>query len=247
MNACRALVRVVVVCVAVAGLALCASPWTLASDSSAPPVEEGFVSLFNGKDLTGWDGDQRYWSVRNGAITAQTTADGPPLTVNNFLIWQGGQPREFELRLQFRIENGNSGIYFHSEKQTTDPRRDPRIGLQADISGGDQRWTGVIMEYLKRDVLAERGQRVVIDEQGRKQVSSLGDPAELLKAVNEKDWNDYTVIVRGEQTILQINGVTMCELTDRDPRRTRAGYLALQVHVGPPMLVQFRNIRMRQF
>lgn len=206
------------------------------------PSEPGFVPLFNGKDLTGWEGDAKVWSVRDGAITGVTTGDSG-LKVNNFLVWKGGQPRDFELRLKYRLLGGNSGIYFHAEKQ---PAGEPLIGPQADFSA-DHRWTGVLMEWKKRDVLAERGQKVVIDASGKKQVvGSLGDPKKLLSAVRDRGWNDYAVSVQGPRVVLKINGVTMCDVTDHDPKRPAAGHLALQVHVGPPMTVQFKEIRLRQ-
>ncbi len=211
-----------------------------------PDAEPGFVRIFNGKDLGGWDGDRAIWSVRNGAITGQTTAEAR-VRENNFLIWQGGQPADFELRLKFKLVGGNSGIYFHSEKRAPGAQGEALVGPQADFSA-DHRWTGVLMEYTKRDILAERGQRVEIDAHGKKHIiGSVGDPAELLKAVKDEAWNDYTVIVRQGLVKLQINGVTMCEVTDNDPRRTPAGYLALQVHVGPPMTVQFKDIRIKLF
>lgn len=104
------------------------------------------------------------------------------------------------------------------------------------------------MEWKKREVLAERGQKVVIDADGNKKVvGSVGDPKKLLEAVRDEDWNDYTLIVRGSKVVLQINGVTMCEVTDNDPRRTPQGHLALQVHKGPPMTVQFKDIRIKPF
>jgi hypothetical protein len=95
-------------------------------------------------------------------------------------------------------------------------------------------------------VLAERGQRVVIDSHGNKQLTPLGDPAELLRIVKLHEWNDYTVTAKGGSVVLTINGMTMCELDDRDPRRIVRGLLALQVHVGPPMLVQFKEIYLRR-
>lgn len=206
-------------------------------------LEKGFVRIFNGRDLEGWDGDRTIWSVRDGAITGQTTKDSR-LKVNNFLIWKGGQPGDFELRLRYKLSGGNSGIYFHAEKQ---PDGEPLIGPQADFSA-DHRWTGVLMEWKKRNVLAERGQRVLIDESGNRKVTgSVGDPQKLLSAVHNDDWNDYTVIVRGPRVVLKINDTLMCEVTDNDPRRTPRGHLALQVHVGPPMKVQFKDIRMKQF
>jgi len=102
------------------------------------------------------------------------------------------------------------------------------------------------MEYLLRGVLAERGQKVVIDEEGRKETTPLADSAQLLAAVKAKDWNDYTVLAKGGSVVLKINGVAMCELDDRDPKRLVHGWLALQVHVGPPMRVQFRDIYLRR-
>ena len=105
----------------------------------------------------------------------------------------------------------------------------------------------IVIEWKKRDILAERGQRVRIDEAGKKHVIGVvGDPTELLRHVDDKGWNDYHIVVRGRRVTLMINGVTMCKLVDDDPRRTPAGHLALQTHKGPPMTVQFRNIRIRQ-
>jgi type 1 glutamine amidotransferase len=210
----------------------------------APGLEPGFFSLFDGKTLDGWDGDRTIWSVQDGAITGETKAD-TGLKENNFLIWKD-QVENFELRLKFRLEGGNSGIYYHA--QTRRPGQtlgDPLVGTQADFDASG-RWTGVIMEYLLRGVLAERGQKVVIDEQGKKQVTPIGDPAELLKALKVQDWNDYTVIAKGGRVVLQINGVTMCELDDRDPKRLVHGWLAVQVHVGPPMRVQFKDVYLRR-
>jgi type 1 glutamine amidotransferase len=213
-----------------------------ASSLSVAEEKEGFRSLFNGKDLTGWEGDRNVWSVRDGAITGETT-EATGLKVNNFLVWQAGQPRDFELRLKYKIVGGNSGIYFHAEKQ---PEGEPLIGPQADFSA-DHRWTGVLMEWKKREVLAERGQQVLIDSDGKKQVvGTLGDAAALLKTVRNEEWNGYWLRVEGESVVLKINGVTMCEVTDKDPWRPKTGHLALQVHVGPPMLVQFKDIRLKQ-
>jgi len=213
------------------------------ASAAAAESEGGLVSLFNGRDLSGWRGDESIWSVEDGAINGQTTSP-TQLKANNFLIWEGGEPADFELRLEYKILGGNSGIYFHAEPRA---EGDPLVGPQADFSA-DHRWTGVLMEWKKRNILAGRGQKVEIDEKGnRKVVGSVGDPQELLKKVRDKDWNAYTLITRGGHTVLKINGITMCEVTDRDPRRTPKGHLALQVHRGPPMKVQFRNIRMRQF
>jgi hypothetical protein len=103
------------------------------------------------------------------------------------------------------------------------------------------------MEYTLREVLAERGQKVLIDQNGKKETTeSLGDPAKLLAVVKTNDWNDYTVIAKGGRVSLAINGTPMCGLDDRDPKRLVRGWLALQVHVGPPMRVQFKDIFLKR-
>lgn len=211
----------------------------------ADGLEPGFVKLFDGESLAGWQGDRTIWSVEDGAITGRTTAE-TKLTENNFLIWKD-EVENFELRLQFRLENGNSGIYYRARKRPAQQKDgDPLVGTQADFDASG-RWTGVIMEYLLRGVLAERGEKVLIDENGdRKVVGSVGDPTALLATVKEGEWNDYRIVARGGNVVLEINGVTMCELDDRDPQRLERGWLALQVHVGPPMVVQFRNIVYRK-
>jgi hypothetical protein len=226
-------------------VSLCCNHSVETSPRGPGGVEGGFRRLFNGKDLSGWKGNPRIWSVDNGVITGQTTAE-TRICENDFLIRTGGDVTDFELRLKFRLENGNSGIYFRSaERSNMHP--EPLVGPQADFSA-DGRWTGVVMEYTKRDILAERGQKVVISKKGQKRVvGSVGDSAGLLKAVKDKQWNDYTVIARGGHILLKINDVVMCEIEDNDPRRVPTGRLALQVHVGPPMLVQFKDIRLREF
>lgn len=211
----------------------------------APGMEKGFVSLFDGKTLDGWQGDPAIWSVKEGAITGQTSAE-TKLKENSFLIWKD-EVEDFELRLKFRLENGNSGIYYRAKKRPPNQAKgDPLIGTQADFDASG-RWTGVIMEYLMRDVLAERGQKVVIDESGKKEVvGTVGDAKKLLEAVNVREWNEYEVFAKGGRVVIKINGQVMCELDDKDPKRLSRGWLALQAHVGPPMLVQFKDIALRR-
>jgi len=219
-----------------------------ASDAVEQPADgppEGFLSLFDGKTLDGWSGDRNIWSVADGAITGRTTAESK-LRENNFLIWKDAV-EDFELRLKFRLQNGNSGIYYRClQRKEGQTFRDPVVGTQADFDASG-RWTGVIMEYLLRNVLAERGQKVLIDENGKLEVvGSVGNPEELLAAVKLDQYNDYTVIAKGGHVVLKINGKTMCELDDQDPRRIVRGVLAVQVHVGPPMQVWFKDIFLRK-
>lgn len=169
----------------------------------------------------------------------------PGICENTFLTWTGGDVTDFELRLKFRIENGNSGIYFRSLPRTA-MHPEPVVGCQADFSA-DGRWTGVLIEYTRRGILAERGQEVVIDRDGEiRVVGSVGDPAELLAHVDPEKWNDYTVVANAGHIVLKINDVVMCEVHDSDPKRIRSGKLALQVHQGPDMLVQFKDLRLRR-
>jgi hypothetical protein len=149
--------------------------------------------------------------------------------------------------LKFKLDGGNSGIYYRARKRPPgQTRNEALIGTQADFSA-DGRWNGVIMEYTLREVLAERAEKVRIDPEGRKEVfGSLGDPAKLAAVVKTNDWNEYTVVARGGRVNLAINDTPMCELDDRDPRRLVRGWLALQVHVGPPMRVQFREIYLKR-
>jgi hypothetical protein len=213
--------------------------------SEPAPGLPGFVSLFNGRDLAGWQGDRRIWSVREGAIVGETT-EAVRVTENQFLIWKD-EIEDFELRLKFRLQGGNSGVYYRARKRPPgETRGEPLVGTQADFSA-DGRWTGVIMEYTLREVLAERGEQVLITTNGTRQVTgSVGDPAQLLGAVKSEEWNDYTIWAKGGQVRLAINGVPMCELDDRDPKRLVRGWLALQVHTGPPMKVEFKDIFLKR-
>jgi type 1 glutamine amidotransferase len=209
--------------------------------------EKGYVSIFNGKDLKGWRGESRIWSVEDNCITGQTNEN---ITVdkNNYLIWEGGQLKDFELKAKFKLIGGNSGIYFHSYERTPDAKNsETLVGVQADFSA-DYVWVGTIMEYTLREKLAERGRKVVIKEDGtRVDAGSTGNPDELLKIYKENDWNDYHVIVRDNLIVLRINDVVMSEIRDYDKARLVSGLLALQVHVGPPMKVQFKDIRIKKY
>lgn len=208
-------------------------------------LERGFLPIFNGHDLTGWRGDTNYWSVQEGCITGITPQGG--IKENNFLIWTNGEPAEFDLKCSYKLQGGNSGIYFHAKERAPGSKAEAVVGVQADMSA-DHVWTGVVMEYLLREKLAERGRKVLYTEKGeRKDAGSVGDPKELLKAVRDNDWNDYNVIVRHNLIVLRINGIVMSEVRDRDPRRALSGLLAVQVHTGPPMKVQFKQLRIREF
>lgn len=208
---------------------------------AATAEEAGFVSIFNGKDLTGWDGKPGWWRVEDRAITAQSTPE-KPCAKHNYLIWRGGQPADFELRLRFRLQGGNSGIQFRSREL---PDWDTS-GYQADMDAEDQ-YTGGVYEHT-RGVIAPRGQKVVIAPDGTRQVTSPGDPADLRKHWKLEEWNDYRVVARGSKLTLFINGVMTAQADDRQTNQAASrGVLAFQMHPGPPMKVQFKDIRLKTF
>lgn len=203
---------------------------------------EDAKELFNGKDLTGWEGDPQVWSVENGAIVGRTK-DDTQLTDNTFLIWKDGKVGDFKLTLQYRIEGGNSGVQYRSK--VIDPAKWVVGGYQADIDSGTK-FSGILYDEKGRGILAERGQRVTYKREGEPEKETFGDAAELQKSIKTKDWNDYEVEVRGARMKHTINGKLMSETVDRDHKHARSGVLALQVHKGPPMTVQFRKIRLEE-
>ena len=199
--------------------------------------------MFNGKDLSGWRGDTTRWSVQDGAITGKTTADNL-LKYNTFLIWEGGQPADFELRFKYRIVGGNSGVQYRS--RVIDEDKFVVSGYQADIDSSP-RYSGILYEEKARGIMAERGQKVEVGADGQKQVSELGNKDALQKKIRNEDWNDYTVIARGNHVQHFINGELMSEVIDNQAdKAAKSGIIALQVHQGPPMTVQYKDLRIKE-
>lgn len=209
--------------------------------------------IFNGKDLTGWDGDPRLWSVKDGAIHGQTTKE-KPARGNTFIIWRGGKLKDFELKLKFRIQNGNSGVQYRSKEVS----KWVISGYQAEVCNG-QPQVGFLYHEKGRGRLVNVGDIMVIDKNGKKNViGKVSDKDELIKAgyYKEKDWNEYHIIAQGNHLKHYLNGYPTMELIDNDrvtdpddpkDRRgaAREGVLALQIHAGPPMVVEFKDIRIR--
>jgi hypothetical protein len=206
-------------------------------------IETDFVQIFNGKDLTGWDGDPRLWSVKDGAIRGQTTEQNPAKG-NTFCIWRGGKLKNFVLKIKFRIENGNSGIQYRSK----DVGNWVVAGYQAEVVNNPGS-VGFLYDERARGSLVNVGDIMVVDEKGNKNVvGKIVDMNELIKAgyYKDKDWNEYTIIARGNHLIHILNGFQTIELIDNDPKgRALEGILALQIHAGPPMVVEFKDIRLK--
>jgi len=200
--------------------------------------------LFNGKDLTGWEGDARVWSVENGAIVGHTK--DVPLKNNTFLIWKDGKVGDFKLTCEFKLEGGNRGVQYRSK--VIDPKEWIVGGYQADMDGVNQ-YTGIMYEERGRGILAKRGEKLTIDRDGKKESVSIGDPAELAKVIHKDDWNTYEIEAVGPTLKHTINGTLMSETIDRDKEhRATSGILALQVHANlpAPMTVSFRKIRLEE-
>lgn len=200
-----------------------------------------FQKIFDGKTLEGWKAlNMGYWSISDGAITGQSTTENP-CVLNQFMVWQGGEVADFELKLQFRVQgNGcNSGVQFRSKM-----REDGlAIGYQADIFQSGGYLGGVCDELHKRkgpELLSANGSRTVIDKDGKRTQTKFGNDATLKKW---PDWNDYHIIAQGHQMILRINGVTASELIDNeDVHFDLQGILGLQLRAGEVMTVQFKDI-----
>lgn len=207
----------------------------------AGTTETGFTPLFNGNDLTGWDGKPGAWRVEDGALTAESTPENPCVAAH-YLVWRGGEPSDFELIADFRLSGaGNSGIQLRSRAL---PNWDTS-GYQADMSG-DGGLVGFVYEHA-RGLIAGRGERVSIEPDGTRAVQPLGDANELLKSYRKEAWNTYRIVCRGPEIRLWINGVLMCQFTDHDTKQAASqGVIALQMHPGPPMKIQFRDIRLKQ-
>jgi uncharacterized protein (TIGR03067 family) len=220
----------------------------LLSQPATAATDEGFTSIFNGKDLTSWDGNPALWSVKDGAIVGET--DKHPIKNNTFLIWTNGTVGDFELRCSFKIEPlddkgfANSGIQYRSK--VLDPKGWVVGGYQADMEAG-KTYTGILYEERMRGILATRGEKVVLDKDCQKKVTgSVGNSDEIQAAIKQRDWNDYVIIAQGNHLQQFINGKQTIDVTDDcESKRSMNGVLALQLHVGPPMKVQFRDLRIK--
>ena len=216
-----------------------------------PADREGFRKIFDGTSLANWDGDPKYWRVEDGCMVGEIT----PATIvkrNTFIIWRGGAPGDFELKLEYRITaQGNSGINYRSVELTD--AKWSLAGYQDDIDGSARnkpplRHTGQNYEERGRTFLARRGELVRVDASAKPAlVASLGESKALEGFVKSDDWNEVHIIARGHVLTHIFNGHVMSVVVDDDPANRRAdGLIGVQVHVGPPMKVEFRNIRLKQ-
>jgi hypothetical protein len=231
--------------------------------SNTAQSEKGFKAIFDGKTLNGWEGDTKYWRVENGNLVGEITPE-TLLKTNSFITWKGGEPADFELKGEFNItEKGNSGVNYRSVMFTEVPYA--MKGYQADIDGA-VRYTGQNYEERGRTTLAYRGQITSINvqpnpmtaEEVRKKVQrnawsdlkvdgSVGHTDSLKTKIKSQDWNTFHIVAKGNRLQHYINDILMSDVTDNDAVNGKSkGLIGVQVHVGPPMKVQYRNLRIKE-
>jgi hypothetical protein len=214
--------------------------------AAVPDDNTGFVPIFDGKSLENWDGEPGFWRVEDGVLTGETTPE-KQLKLNTFVIWRGGVTADFEFKAEFRLtESANSGVQYRSTA-LPDVGKFVLKGYQADIDGKNN-FTGMLYEERGRGFVAPRGQFVRMTEGGvPKLIGSPGEPDVLKSVIKVADWNQIHIIARGTTIIQLINGRVMSMCIDEDPKgRAMEGLLGLQLHVGPPMKVEYRNISLRK-
>ncbi len=213
---------------------------------------QDFKSLFNGKNLDGWEGNPKLWSVKDGAITGVTGNDPDnKLKHNTFLVWKGGEVSDFELRFQYKMVGGNSGVQYRS-KLMGQGDFGPRVGgYQADFEAGTT-YSGILYDEGGiaggRGIMCARGEKVKWNAENKKEALGKTDKtsAEIQAAIKKDGWNEYVIVAKGNKLTHSINGNITAEVTDESPKALTKGILALQIHVGPPMTVQFKDIMLKE-
>ena len=213
----------------------------------------GFEQIFDGVSLKNWDGDPVFWKAENGALVG-TSTEANAVKENTFIIWRGGEPADFELKLEYRMNSTNSGIQFRSTHVPPGGEGRGAVtgkwvlkGYQADIDF-DNRYTGMVYEERGRGFLMQRGQAVYIGADAKpKVIGNLErNPDELKALIKPGEWNTVHLIARGNTIINIVNGHVTAMLVDDDAKgRSMKGLLGFQIHTGPPMKIEFRNIYLK--
>ena len=206
--------------------------WSLAAVAGAADWQP----MFTGTDLAKWSGDPRIWRVENGVIIGETNDSDKKLAANSFLIWQGGKPADFELEYQARVTGNNSGVQYRSTVR--DAATWSVGGYQMDLHPNPP-YLGQLYEERGRGIVCLRGQRVTLRDQPE-ETAKLAIPAVTLA-----EWNTYRIVARGHVLQHFVNGQLAAEITDLNPaKRAASGVVALQVHAGPSMKAEFKNLRL---
>jgi hypothetical protein len=214
--------------------------------------EKGFKTIFNGKDLSGWDGDARLWSVKDGVIHGETSAD-VKAPGNTFLIWQGGDSKDFELRLSFRCNAANnSGIQYRSKRITEKVRNKWVVrGYQHEIRNQNVLPSVSGFIYDEGGLAGKRGRTCLVGEKaiwgkdGKKITGTLITAEEYKTLFKLDEWNDVVIRCKGNHIQHYTNGKLILDFVDGHEKALLKGVLALQLHAGKPMWVEFKDIRIR--
>lgn len=206
---------------------------------SARADQEGFVSVFDGRSLRGWSGDKKYWSVKDGALTGVT--DGS-LKMNRFITWKHSTVRNFDLRVKVKVTaGGNSGIQYRGTSRP-DLGLDVVTGYQCDVVANNPNFNGMLYEEKGRRILSHTGEKVIVDPQGQPWVVEQLP----VKSFAADQWHDYRVLVQGNHHQHWIDGHPTADLLDFDAAgRSLEGVLAVQVHVGPAMTIQYKDFKIK--
>lgn len=219
--------------------------------------EGGFTMLFNGTDLNGWSGRKDVFSVKDGVIHAETTAENP-LKKNTFLTYTDAEFSDFELRFDYRVTGGNSGMQYRSEVTDEFVMK----GYQCDFENTN-RFTGMFFEENGRMFMAYPGEYVTVKPLGEltpEEASKKNKPKARLDKVkfatteevfshitDPTAWHSMTIIAKGNTFIHILDGRVMSVAVDDDAANFRkSGRIGLQIHSGPPMTVDLKNIRIRE-
>jgi hypothetical protein len=215
------------------------------------PDADGFINLFNGKDLTGWEGLEGFWSVKDGAIDGSETKDKSKQT---FLVLSASKadPKKFgnfemHFKYKFVTPAGNSGLQFRSK--ILDEKTYRVGGYQADFDGNAQYDGGFYDEAGvagSRGIMANRGFKTTWDSANKRVNEPLGlSKEDLAKAVKKGDWNSMIVAVKGNTMRIALNGQNLGELIDNSPKAVHEGVIAFQMHAGYTMSIQFKDVKIK--
>jgi hypothetical protein len=241
------MIRFLMLALVVSATAVCRAD----DSANAAPPEGKMETIFNGQDLSGWDGDSRLWSVRDGAIHGETTED-VKANGNTFIVWKGGVLKDFELRLSFRCSaTNNSGIQYRSKHITEKVRNEWVVrGYQHEIRNENTLPSVSGFIYDEGGMTGKRGRICLVGEEaiweadGKKVIrDDLVDQAGFEKLMKVDDWNDVVIIAKGRHIQHYLNGKLILDFTDHPDRALTEGILALQLHAGKPMWTEFKNIR----
>jgi hypothetical protein len=241
------MMRPFVLLIALAGAGILGGAALVAQGPRVGPLalddRTGFTPIFDGTSLAGWEGDKEYWRAEGGSLVGETT-EAHPLKANTFLIWTGGEPADFELKVDFKLNSTNTGVQYRSQRA---PEIGPYVlkGYQADIDFANQ-WTGQLYEERGRGFLALPGQATETTGSDPR-LFGIATPADAVKAaINVNGWNTLHIIARHDLVVHAVNGKVSAVFLDGDAaKRPAKGFIGLQLHVGAPMKVEYRNFGLR--